>query len=52
MDEGLLERLKETMKNEFGITTPEQLDAAAENINLDIGVFTSQFTTEEEKHAS
>ncbi len=52
MDEGLLERLKKTMKNEFGITTPEQLEVAVENANLDIGIFTSQFTTEEEKHAS
>ncbi len=35
----LKEKLKERLKNEYGITTDEQLISAVSEITLDLGIF-------------
>lgn len=37
----LAERLRERLKKEFGIETPEDLEKAVDEIDLDLGIFVS-----------
>ncbi len=47
----LAERLRERLKREFGIETPEDLERACEALDLDLGIFTTMLG-EGEAHAS